>query len=195
MPVTFWARGERSIGGAIPLMVLTNCEEVGYRIGNGMSGRALPDRAAFPNLEHPPVIIDDRHTPRREQDGWGMEWFDLELTGYIGGRPVRTVRMAADPVPTRLELSTGFPELLASEKDHVPVRVRVLDQADNPLPHFDEPLTTRLTGPARLVGPDILPFRGGRAGFMLESTGEPGRVRIEASTHRLPPAGLELMAV
>ncbi len=194
-PVTFWARGERSIGGAIPLMILTNCEEVEYRIGNGITGRAYPDRAAFPNLEHPPVIIDDRHIPRREQDRWGMEWFGLELTGFVGGDPVRTMRLAADPVPVRLGVSTDFPELLASEKDHVPVRVRVLDQAGNPLPHFNEPLTVRVVGPARLVGPDLLAFRGGRAAFWLESVGERGCVEIEVAVRRLAPARLKLDAV
>jgi len=33
-PVTFWARGERNIGGALPLIVLTNCEEIELRYGD-----------------------------------------------------------------------------------------------------------------------------------------------------------------
>ena len=39
-PVTFWARGERNIGGVLPLMVLTNCEEVELRYGNNAPKRA-----------------------------------------------------------------------------------------------------------------------------------------------------------
>ena len=33
-PVTFWARGERNIGGVLPLIVLTNCDEIEMRYGD-----------------------------------------------------------------------------------------------------------------------------------------------------------------
>lgn len=32
-PVTFWARGERNIGGVLPLIVLTNCDEIELTYG------------------------------------------------------------------------------------------------------------------------------------------------------------------
>ncbi len=60
-PVTFWARGERNIGGVLPLMVLTNCDEVELRYGDNPPKRVGPDRERFPHLPHAPVIIDRRH--------------------------------------------------------------------------------------------------------------------------------------
>ena len=60
-PVTFFARGERSIGGILPLIVLTNCDEVEIRYGADIVKRVGPDRERFPHLPHPPVIVDHTH--------------------------------------------------------------------------------------------------------------------------------------
>jgi len=62
MPVTFWARGERNIGGVLPLIVLTNCDEVELRYGDGAPKRVAPDRARYPHL--PPRR--DGHVPRAQ---------------------------------------------------------------------------------------------------------------------------------
>ncbi|MEO7224051.1 MAG: glycoside hydrolase family 2 TIM barrel-domain containing protein, partial [Devosia sp.] len=81
-PVTFWARGERNIGGTLPLMILTNCDEVELRYGDHPGKRIGPDRENFPHLPHPPVIIDRRHFTKDELGLWGMEWLDATLIGY-----------------------------------------------------------------------------------------------------------------
>ena len=48
-PVTFWARGERNIGGVLPLIVLTNCDEVELRYGdNPPSGSGRIARTVSP---------------------------------------------------------------------------------------------------------------------------------------------------
>ena len=52
-PVTFWARGERNIGGILPLMILTNCDEVELRYGAHPPKRVKPDHDRFPHLPHP----------------------------------------------------------------------------------------------------------------------------------------------
>ena len=193
-PVTCWAPGERSIGGSIPLIVLTNCDAVGFRLGDGPARKALPDRSRFPNLPHPPVIIDHRHVSQDDLDCLGKAWYDLFLTGVLEGKPVRHLHLVANPLPTRLETTPDSDELLASEKDLVRVVVRVLDQAGNVLVHFNEPLSIRVTGAARLVGPGIIPFRGGSAVFWLESTGETGAVRAETRTLGLDRAKVRLRA-
>ena len=41
-PVTFWARGERNIGGVLPLIVLTNCDEVELRYGDRSPSASAP---------------------------------------------------------------------------------------------------------------------------------------------------------
>ena len=193
-PVTCWARGERSVGGSIPLVILTNCDAVEFRLGDGPARTAFPDRSRFPNLPHPPVIIDHRHVSPDLLDCWGKAWYDLFLTGILEKRPVCQLHLVANPLPARLEIVPDSNELIASEKDLVRVAVRVRDQAGNVLVHFHEALTVQITGAARLVGPRILPFRGGSAVFWLESTGKTGTVLVEACTLGLNTAEARLHA-
>ncbi len=49
-PVTYWARGERNIGGVLPLVILTNCDEVELRYGDHPPKRVGPDRDRYPHL-------------------------------------------------------------------------------------------------------------------------------------------------
>ena len=194
-PVTFWARGERSIGSVLPLIVLTNCEEVELKYGGGQAKRATPDRGAYPHLPYAPVVFDHRHFPLDDLGMWGMQWDDMTLTGFIGGEPARRLEMVANPVPSRLRVVPDQPDLIASEKDAVKVSVHAVDQVDSILPFLTDPLFVSVTGPARLVGPECLAFRGGVAAFWLESTGGVGTVGVEVASPRLAPAMIELDAV
>lgn len=192
-PVTFWARGERSIGGVLPLTILTNCDEVELRYGGHPPKRVGPDRERYPHLPHAPVVIDMRHVTQEELGLWGMQWESAEFTGFIGGKPVKTVRMAADAVPTTLEVVPDRDRMEAHGRDITRVIVRVLDQAGNKLPFLDEPVAIRVDGPGRLIGPALVPLRAGSTGFWLESTGA-GVITVEVSTPRLRMARLAIEA-
>jgi beta-galactosidase len=189
-PVTRWARGERNIGGALPLIVLTNCDEVEFRYGDTIRRRVGPDRESYPHLPRPPVVIDRRHFPDGELGLWGMSWHDMTLTGFIDGAPVAERRMVADPVSERLEVAADAQELRASEKDAVRVIVRALDQAGNVLPFFADPLRITVAGPARVIGPELVSFSGGIAGFWIETAGAEGAVSVEVRSARFDPVSV-----
>lgn len=194
-PVTYWARGERNIGGALPLIVLTNCDEVEFRYGSALVKRIAPDREAYPHLPHAPVVIDHRHFSPDELGLWGESWAGLTLRGLIGGEVVAELRMVADPVATRLEVVADDHRLLASEKDAVRVIVRALDQAGSLLPFLHDPVTVRVTGPARVIGPEVLTLTGGTTGFFLETLGAAGPIGLEVSSPRFASVHLALEAV
>ncbi|QHG72316.1 glycoside hydrolase family 2 protein [Ensifer adhaerens] len=193
-PVTFWARGERNIGGVLPLIVLTNCDEVELKYGS-LVKRVGPDRENFPHLPHPPVVIDHRHFTKDELGVWGMKWEDAAFTGFIDGEPVANLRMVADPVPTALEVVPDSTALRAEGRDSVRVIVRALDQAGNILPFLNDAVDVTVTGPARLLGPDRLIFQGGSTGFWLETTGAAGGIAVAVTSTRLGTVRLELSAV
>jgi len=75
-PVTYWARGERSVGGVLPLIVLTNCDFIEFRFGDNKPKRIYPDRATFPNLPRAPVVLDARTIQPDEIGEWGTRWED-----------------------------------------------------------------------------------------------------------------------
>jgi beta-galactosidase len=193
-PVTFWARGERNIGGTLPLIVLTNCDEVELTYGNHPPKRVGPDREAFPHLPHAPVVVDRRHFTAEELGLWGMEWLDVKLVGYVNGKPAKEIRYVADPVAHRLEVVADRTAISAAGKDCVRVMVRALDQVGNKLPFLFDPVEIDIAGAATLVGPRLVPLRGGATGFWLESTGMPGPITVKVTSPRFGTTTISLSA-
>jgi len=190
-PVTFWARGERNIGGTLPLIVLTNCDAVELTYGDAPPKRIAADREAFPHLPHPPVVIERRHFTEEELGRWGMEWRDVTITGLIDGNPVKEMRFIADPVPTLLEVVADAAEIAPHET--VRVMVRALDQAGNKLPFLFEPVAIEVSGAGRRLGPRLVPLRGGATGFWIEATGA-GPIAVAVTSERLGTTTIELTA-
>ncbi|MBX5226581.1 glycoside hydrolase family 2 protein [Rhizobium sp. NLR4a] len=193
-PVTFWARGERNIGGVLPLIILTNCDEVELQYG-ALSKRIGPDRENYPHLPHPPVVLDHRHFTADELGTWGLEWIDGTFTGYIGGQPVASLTLAADPLPTTLEIVADSQTLKARERDSTRVIIRALDQCGQRLPFMNDCISLKVHGPAKIVGPTNVPLQGGTSGFWLEATGLVGDITVEAVCSRFAPVTLSVTAV
>jgi beta-galactosidase len=180
-PVTFWARGERNIGGVLPLIILTNCDYIELKFGEFEAKRVYPDRETYPNLDHPPVVIDLRTLTYDEFGAWGRMWRDGVITGYVDGELVKTLNMPSDPLPTRLEVAPDETELRAGEKDSVRVILRVLDQGGNILPFFEEPAALTLEGDGRIIGPSLVSFKGGATGFWVEAGETTGTLTLKVT--------------
>ena len=102
--------------------------------------------------------------------------------------------MSGNPLPTTLEVRADDLELLADEKDTTRVIVRALDQAGRLLPFLDDVATVTVVGAAKLLGPDVLLFKGGVSGFWVETTGERGPITVTVATRRLGSKTLKLEA-
>ena len=181
-PVTFWARGERNIGGVLPLIVLTNCDEIELSYGNNVPKRFRPDTGRYPHLPHPPAILERHHFTPSELGLWGMRWESGAVRGFINGRQVAEVKLCADPVPASLEVAPDATTVRLH--DDMRVMVRVLDQAGNKLPFLGEPVSISVEGGAKLIGPSLVPLRAGSVGFWIKATAS-GLVQIAVSTPRL----------
>ncbi|EAR50161.1 probable beta-galactosidase protein [Oceanicola granulosus HTCC2516] len=188
-PVTVWARGERNIGGVLPLTVLTNCDEIEVRLGADKVKRIGPARSRYPHLPHPPVILDHRDFSRQELGSWGMAWEDVEFVGYVGGQEVARRRFVADPVPTTLEVR---PDLAAARvRDEVRVMIRAKDQAGNVLPFLADAVTLDVSGPGALIGPAQRVLRGGTTGAWVRLTA-PGTVTLSVASGRFAPVEVSI---
>ncbi len=181
-PVTFWARGERNIGGVLPLIILTNCDEVELRYGNHPPMRVGPDRERFSHLPHPPVILDNRHFTKDELGLWGMSWEHASITGYVNGKAVAQLNYVSDPVATTLQVQPDATKI--GPHDALRVMVRALDQAGHKLPFFPEPVSITVTGAGRRIGPGFVPLRAGSTGFWVQATGK-GEITITVTSDRL----------
>jgi beta-galactosidase len=183
-PVTFWARGERNIGGVLPLIVLTNCDYVEVKFGEWPAKRIYPDRENYPHLPHPPVVLDLRSVTPEEFGTWGRVWREGTFTGYVDGEPVKTLTLPADPVPASLEVIADDTELRAGENDAVRVVVRALDQCGNLLPYFEEPVMLSLEGQGRIIGPSEHTLKGGATGFWIEAGEAKGKLELTVKSRR-----------
>ena len=193
-PVTYWARGERAIGGILPLIVLTNCDEVGFRYGDSDELRFSPDRETFPHLPRPPVIIDERFVTPEMVGDWGMSWKPGHFVGYVGGQVAASHTFSAAPVPEELTIAADHAVLSSTPKDVTRIALHALDEAGNLMPYMDEVVSIDVQGPAKVVGPDVLTLRGGTAGFWIETTGGAGDINISAFGQRLGIATVHVRA-
>ena len=91
------------------------------------------------------------------------------------GRAVRTV--VREPVQSvRLECVVHNPILTDGPTwDCAAVSLRAIDQNGNLLPYCGEAVQLSVEGPVKILGPAIVPLRGGMAGTYLATTGEAGR--------------------
>ncbi len=190
-PVSFWARGERNIGGVLPLVILTNCDHVDIRMGT-VTKRVHPDRKTYPHLPHPPCILDRSMVSPEEFGEWGMTWRDGEITGYVGEEAVKRLHFVADPLPTLLDIAPDDVILRAGEKDTVRIMLRALDQGGNLLAFFDAPVELSLEGPGRIVGPDLVSLKGGVVGTYVEAGDVAGRLTLWVRCAPFAPQSLTL---
>ena len=91
------------------------------------------------------------------------------------GRAVRTV--VKEPVQSvRLECTVLNPLLTDGPTwDCAAVSLRAIDQNGNLLPYCGEAVQLSVEGPVKILGPSVVPLRGGMAGTYLATTGEAGR--------------------
>lgn len=186
-PVTFWARGERNIGGVLPLIILTNCDYVDVKFGEWPAKRIYPDRETYPHLPHPPVVLDLRTVTQEEFGSWGRVWREGTITGYLDDKVVKTLVLPADPVPATLDVKADDTMLRVGEKDAVRVVVRALDQCGNLLPYFEEPVSLALSGPGRIIGPTDHTLKGGATGFWVEAGDKRGSLELVVASRRFAP--------
>ena len=65
--------------------------------------------------------------------------------------------------------------------DCAAVALRAIDQNGCLLPYCSEAVRLRVEGPARLLGPDVVPLRGGMAGAYLATVGVAGRATLHCA--------------
>ena len=94
------------------------------------------------------------------------------------GRAVRTV--VKEPVQSvRLECTVHNPILTDGPTwDCAAVSLRAIDQNGNLLPYCGEAVQLSVEGPLRILGPSVVPLRGGIAGTYLATIGEAGPAKL-----------------
>ena len=62
--------------------------------------------------------------------------------------------------------------------DVAAIRIRAIDEHDNLLPFFQEPIKVEAEGPITIIGGDVLSLKGGMGGLYVKTVGEKGKAKV-----------------
>ena len=109
---------------------------------------------------------------------WGGTSTVYRFEAVKDGKVVKT--MVKEPMKNwHLETVVSANTLVeANSYDVAAVRIRVCDDNHNVLPFFQESIKVQTEGPISIIGPDLVPLRGGMAGVYVKTTGEAGDAKL-----------------
>lgn len=100
---------------------------------------------------------------------WGNEATTYRFEAIKDGKVVKTVVKGA-PEKVRLKTCVSSYNLIEDYTyDVAEVRIQAVDQAQNVLPYYQEPLRLETSGAIQLIGPEIISLKGGMGGVYVRS--------------------------
>lgn len=214
----------------------TNADSVNLYKNGEFVLNFIPNTKQFPNLPHPPILIDDlvgevieknehisedsakliRHAIRDYTHGgeqnvinaanlaglglaavkdrltlsraeelfqkysntWGADVTEYTFEAIKDGEVVKTVD-CSPAMEFHLNVETSSQHLVEKTTyDVAAVRIAAVSEKGNPLTYANDPIVFRTEGDLELIGPEIVPLRGGYAGTYVKSTGRPGTGKL-----------------
>lgn len=113
---------------------------------------------------------------------WGGKALSYKFEAIIDGKVVKTL-VKAPVMEQHLKAITDHTELVEGKTyDVAAIRLQAVDQNDNVLPFYMGSAKVEVEGPAEIIGPDHLIFRGGMTGTYIRTRGEAGEVTVSIHT-------------
>ena len=125
---------------------------------------------------------------------WGGESREYKFEAIKDGQVAKTVVKAAAKKPY---IKTNVSHTLLTEihtYDVTNVRIKIVDQNDNQLYFFSQPISLEIEGPFEIIGPKTISSAGGVAGVYIKSIGEDGDGKLTISSDGLAPVSISLSA-
>jgi beta-galactosidase len=178
VPLFFWDYSPASPaeGPGASAMIATNCDQLDVYVNGLFYAEAVPDRVDFPNLAHPPVILD-LMVPGDLQP-------ELRIDGYAGGQLVESLTMSSNPATDRLALTIEAGSIVGDGSDMTRFTFRAVDAYGNQRPYVAGNVSLSCSGPAQLLAQNPFPFGtyGGVGGGVIRSqAGRAGPVSLTLS--------------
>ena len=124
---------------------------------------------------------------------------------YRNGKEIARTHETTAGKPARIRLTPDRDSMHANRRDVLYVTADILDSKGNFVPYADNKITFEVTGPYRLIGvengdildmnPHKVMYRNafmGKALLMLQSTGEPGLLKISAKSPGLKSSAVSV---
>ena len=121
---------------------------------------------------------------------WGGESREYRFEAIKNGQVVRTVTKAA---VTDFSIKAKASHTLLTELhtyDVAEIRIKIVDQNENQLYYFNQPIQLEVSGPVEIIGPKIVSAVGGATATYIKSIGEDGDCKLTISTPGVEPVVL-----
>ena len=93
-----------------------------------------------------------------------------EVVKTVVKEPMRSVHLDTKVSHTKLHEGSTY--------DVAAIRIRAVDENDNLLPYFQEPIKIEVEGPLTVIGSDVISLKGGMGGLYVKTTGEKGEAKV-----------------
>ncbi len=122
---------------------------------------------------------------------WGETATSYRFEAIKNGEVVKTV--VKEPM-RKVHLDTKVSHTLLREGntyDVASVRIRAVDENNNLLPYFQEPIKIQVEGPLKIIGNDVISLKGGMGGVYLKTTGEKGNAKVWLTNPQMEAVEIE----
>lgn len=125
---------------------------------------------------------------------WGGESREYKFEAIKDGQVVKTVKKAAvKKAHIEAKVShTLLTEIHTYDVSHI--RITIVDQNDNQLYFFNQPISFECEGPFEIIGPSTVSPMGGATGVYIKSIGEDGDGKLTIKCDGLEPVQIGLSA-
>lgn len=122
---------------------------------------------------------------------WGGKASEYKFEAVKDGKVMATV--VKSPM-TSMHLGVRVSNNNLIEKntyDVAAVRVAVLDEHNNVLPYYNDPLRIAIAGEVTLIGEKLVPFSGGQCGFYVRTNGKSGTAAVKIVAIGMEPVTID----
>jgi len=151
-------------------IVFSNCDHLKFTIRDRVF-EADPDRAAFPNLPHPPFQLNLNRGP----------WADLLIEGYLAGKKVIEKKFSSKGIDQQFLVIPDDTTLMADGADATRVVLMVADEFGALRRYSTAAIAMTIEGPAEIVGDNPFSLMGGCGAVWVRAKLRPGRVLLKAT--------------
>lgn len=176
-PCSNVGRGERN--EPVPFYVLTNCDYIDVTLSSDETRRYFPS-GKFPGLKHAPIEVTDNG------EFWQNRWRGATIVGYVNGKPAAKRIYSDNPRLDKIAARADDAELRCDIVEETRVVCYFIDENKNRLLFHSGAVVVKTEGDIELIGPKIIPVRGGAAAFWVKTkpSGNRGKARVQVFSDR-----------
>ncbi len=112
---------------------------------------------------------------------------DGKVAKVVVKEPMRKPQLAVKVSHTKLHEGNTY--------DVASIRIRAVDENQNIIPFYQEPLKVEVEGPLHLIGHDVLSLKGGMGGLYVKTIGEKGTAKVRLINPQLETVEVDFEVV